>query len=109
MAERAKNKTQSLYDYIDNSNGYYISKVNPKYRSRLNVPFRIMNDKDLEAKFIKEAFKLGLIDISGHVSTGGIRASIYNAMPMEGVVALVDFMKKFKTENQSGSIESAKL
>eukprot|EP00351_Strombidinopsis_sp_SopsisLIS2011_P000854 CAMPEP_0116876106 /NCGR_PEP_ID=MMETSP0463-20121206/8135_1 /TAXON_ID=181622 /ORGANISM="Strombidinopsis sp, Strain SopsisLIS2011" /LENGTH=109 /DNA_ID=CAMNT_0004522553 /DNA_START=793 /DNA_END=1122 /DNA_ORIENTATION=+ len=109
MAERAKNKTQALYDYIDNSNGYYISKVNPKYRSRLNVPFRIMNDKNLEAKFIKEAYQLGLIDIKGHVSTGGIRASIYNAMPMEGVAALVDFMKKFKAQNPQGTNQSAKL
>ena len=109
MEERAKNKTQALYDYIDNSNGYYISKVNPKYRSRLNVPFRIMDDAKLEDKFIKEAYQLGLIDIKGHVSTGGIRASIYNAMPMEGVVSLVDFMKKFKAENQSSINQSSKL
>ena len=59
-----------------------------------------MNDPDLDAKFVKEATEAGLVNIKGHRTVGGMRASIYNAMPYEGVVALVDFMKKFEAENK---------
>ena len=64
----------------------------------MNVPFVTGND-ELDAKFVKEATAAGLVNLKGHRSVGGMRASIYNAMPVEGVVALVDFMKKFEQEN----------
>ena len=64
----------------------------------MNVPF-VTGDADLDAKFVKEATAAGLVNLKGHRSVGGIRASIYNAMPVAGVQALVDFMKKFEQEN----------
>lgn len=65
----------------------------------MNVPF-VTGNPDLDAKFVKEATEAGLVNIKGHRTVGGMRASIYNAMPYEGVVALVDFMKKFEAENK---------
>ncbi len=65
----------------------------------MNIPFRINNDEALETKFLAEAEKHHLIELKGHRSVGGCRASIYNAMPYEGVVALTEFMKKFQQEN----------
>jgi phosphoserine aminotransferase len=65
----------------------------------MNIPFRVKKDDKLEAKFLKEAQEVGLIELKGHRSVGGCRASIYNAMPTEGVEALVNFMKKFRDEN----------
>lgn len=88
-----------LYDFIDGSNGYYTNPVDPRYRSRMNIPFRVKSDEKLEAKFIKEAAEHGLIELKGHRAVGGCRASCYNAMPLEGVEALVNFMKKFRDEN----------
>lgn len=88
-----------LYDFIDNSGGYYTNPVEPKYRSRMNIPFRVKKDENLEAKFVKEAAANGLLELKGHKSVGGCRASCYNAMPIEGVEKLVNFMKKFKDEN----------
>ena len=64
----------------------------------MNVPF-VTGDKDLDAKFVKEAAAKGLVNLKGHRTVGGMRASIYNAMPLAGVQALVDFMKQFETEN----------
>jgi len=69
--------------------------VDKKYRSRMNVPFRVKSDEALESKFLKEAEALNMVQLKGHRSVGGCRASIYNGMPMEGVEALVAFMKKF--------------
>ena len=69
-----------------------------KSRSIMNVPF-VTGDKDLDAKFVAEAKAAGFENLKGHRTVGGMRASIYNAMPTEGVVALVDFMKKFEAEN----------
>lgn len=99
MAEKAKARSELLYSYIDSSEGYYINKVEAKYRSRMNIPFRVCCNEELEAKFIKEAAVKGLIELKGHRSVGGIRASIYNAMPIEGVQALIDFMTEFKSAN----------
>jgi len=65
----------------------------------MNLPFRIKNDEALENKFLKEAETAGLIELKGHRSVGGCRASMYNAMPVEGVQALIDFMEKFKQNN----------
>lgn len=97
--ELANKRSATLYDYIDNSDGYYTNPVEVKYRSRTNIPFRVKKDEKLESKFLVEAQKEGLIELKGHRSVGGCRASCYNAMPIEGVEALIAFMKKFREEN----------
>lgn len=90
-------KAKILYDYLDSSK-LFKGTVVPEDRSLMNVPF-VTGDKDLDAKFVKEATEAGLVNLKGHRTVGGMRASIYNAMPIEGVQALVDFMKKFEAEN----------
>ncbi len=90
-------KAAVLYDYLD-SQDYYIAPVQKHCRSMMNVTF-VTGDAELDKKFAAEADKAGLKNLKGHRSVGGMRASIYNAMPYEGVVALVDFMKKFAEEN----------
>lgn len=97
MKERNEKKAKLLYDYLDESR-LFKSSVNPKDRSLMNVTF-VTGDADLDAKFVKEAKAAGLESLKGHRSVGGMRASIYNAMPVEGVEALVAFMKKFEEEN----------
>ena len=97
MKERNEKKAKILYDYLDESR-LFKSSVNPKDRSLMNVTF-VTGDKELDAKFVKEAKEAGLESLKGHRSVGGMRASIYNAMPIEGVEALVAFMKKFEEEN----------
>ena len=92
-------KSSMLYDYIDSTDGYYINSVDVKFRSRMNVPFRAKKDDALETNFLKGAEKEGLLELKGHRVAGGIRASLSNAMPVEGVQALIDFMKKFREEN----------
>lgn len=91
-------KAGLLYDYIDNS-AFYTNSVEIKDRSVMNVPF-VTPSAELDEKFVKEASKAGLISLKGHRLVGGMRASIYNAMPVEGVKTLIDFMKKFETENK---------
>lgn len=86
-------KAELLYNYID-STDFYSNPVDLKNRSRMNVPFRIHNE-DLHASFVTGAENLGMIGLKGHRLVGGIRASIYNAMPIEGIQALVDYMKDF--------------
>ena len=95
----AAKRSSMLYNYIDNSEGFYSNGVLPQYRSRMNIPFRVKSDEELEKKFLAEAPKAGLIDLAGHRSVGGCRASLYNAMTIEGVEALIAFMQKFKSEN----------
>ncbi|MDO5396776.1 MAG: 3-phosphoserine/phosphohydroxythreonine transaminase [bacterium] len=90
-------KAKLLYDYLDSSK-LFKGTVVPEDRSLMNVPFVTGND-ELDAKFVKEAAAAGLVNLKGHRTVGGMRASIYNAMPIEGVQALVDFMKKFEAEN----------
>lgn len=97
MAEQSRQKSDALYHAIDNSNGFYINRVHPEFRSRMNVPFDIHNP-DLHEEFIRLAALKGLINLRGHKSVGGLRASLYNAMPMEGVKALIEFMKYFQKE-----------
>ena len=92
-------KAKILYDAIDGSDGYYNNPVDKKYRSLMNVPFTLGGGEDLEKKFLKEAAAAGFESLKGHRSVGGARASIYNAMPKEGVQALVDFMADFKAAN----------
>ena len=91
-------KAKLLYDFIDNSS-FYTNKVNKPDRSLMNVPF-VTPSEDLNAKFVKEAAENGLVSLKGHRLVGGMRASIYNAMPVEGVKKLIEFMKKFETENK---------
>lgn len=93
MAERNVAKAKLLYDYIDQSD-FYTNPVAKEYRSLMNVPF-VTRSKELDAQFVKEAGANGLVSIKGHRLVGGMRASIYNAMPIEGVQALVDFMQRF--------------
>ncbi len=91
-------KAKILYDVLDDSD-FYRTTVEKKYRSRMNVTFRTPS-KELDEKFVAEAAKEGLLSLKGHRSVGGIRASIYNAMPVEGVQKLADFMKRFEKENK---------
>jgi phosphoserine aminotransferase len=86
-------KAGLLYDYLDQS-GFYSNPVRREDRSRMNVPFRLP-DEGLDDAFLKGAKAAGMVQLKGHRSVGGMRASIYNAMPIEGVQALVDYMKTF--------------
>lgn len=90
-------KAAMLYNYLDSSS-MFKGTVVPKDRSLMNVPF-VTGNEELDAKFVKESKAAGLMNLKGHRTVGGMRASIYNAMPIEGIQALVDFMKKFESEN----------
>jgi phosphoserine aminotransferase len=87
-------KAELLYQAIDSSGGFYVCPVNKADRSRMNVPFTLI-DTNLDGAFLKQADARGLLQLKGHRSVGGMRASIYNAMPLSGVQALVDFMQEF--------------
>lgn len=97
MKERNEKKAKLLYDFLDQSK-LFKGTVVPEDRSLMNVPF-VTGDAELDAKFVKEAKEAGLENLKGHRTVGGMRASIYNAMPYEGVEALVAFMKKFEEAN----------
>ena len=97
MKELNEKKAKLLYDFLDNSK-LFKGTVVPEDRSLMNVPFITGND-ELDAKFVKESTAAGFVNLKGHRSVGGMRASIYNAMPYEGVEKLVEFMKKFEEEN----------
>mgnify|MGYP003289929916 FL=1 len=97
MKAHNEKKAAILYDFLDNSK-MFKATVEKKDRSLMNVPFITGND-ELDAKFIKESKAAGFENLKGHRSVGGMRASIYNAMPIEGVEKLVEFMKKFEAEN----------
>jgi phosphoserine aminotransferase len=98
VQRRNEEKAAILYAAIDASNGYYQGHSLPDSRSLMNVTFRLPNE-DLEKKFIKEATAAGLDGLKGHRSVGGLRASIYNAFPKDGVEALVSFMREFQRKN----------
>ena len=97
MKERNEKKAKILYDYLDESK-LFKGTVRKGDRSLMNVPF-ITGNEELDAKFVKEAKEAGFENLKGHRTVGGMRASIYNAMPIEGVEKLVEFMKKFEAEN----------
>ena len=97
MQELNEKKAALLYDFLDNSK-LFKGTVVPEDRSLMNVPFITGND-ELDAKFVKESTAAGFVNLKGHRSVGGMRASIYNAMPVEGVEKLVAFMKQFEEEN----------
>ena len=97
MKEHNEKKAKILYDFLDESR-LFKGTVVKEDRSLMNVPF-VTGDKELDAKFVEEATKAGFVNLKGHRTVGGMRASIYNAMPIEGVEKLVEFMKKFEKEN----------
>jgi phosphoserine aminotransferase len=98
MWEINRQKARILYDTIDGSDGFYAGHAEPPSRSLMNVTFRLPNDS-LQAKFLSQAADRNLCNLEGHRSVGGIRASIYNAMPLAGVESLKDFMVEFKRQN----------
>lgn len=97
MKKRNEEKAKILYDFLDESK-LFKGTVRKEDRSMMNVPF-VTGDKELDAKFVKESKAAGFENLKGHRTVGGMRASIYNAMPVEGVKALVEFMRKFEEEN----------
>ena len=97
MKEHNEKKAAILYDFLDQSK-LFKGTVVKEDRSLMNVPF-VTGDEQLDAKFVKEAKAAGFENLKGHRSVGGMRASIYNAMPIEGVEKLVEFMRKFEEEN----------
>lgn len=98
MEEINDSKSEALYETIDSSGGFYRCPANASNRSKMNVVFRLPSE-ELEDKFNKEATAAGMIGLKGHRSVGGMRASIYNAMPLAGVEALIDFMNEFERKN----------
>jgi phosphoserine aminotransferase len=98
IAKKNKEKAQLLYNAIDRSDGFYIGHAETEARSTMNVTFRL-GENDMEAKFCEEAAREGLDGLKGHRSVGGIRASIYNAFPLEGVKSLTAFMEDFASRN----------
>lgn len=97
LQEINEKKAKILYDYLDSSK-MFKGTVVPEDRSLMNAPF-VTGNEELDAKFVAEAKAAGFVNLKGHRTVGGMRASIYNAMPVEGVEKLVEFMKKFESEN----------
>lgn len=98
MEALGKKKSGMIYDVIDNSGGYYTSPVDPAVRSKMNLVFNLKSE-ELEKEFIVQATAKGMLGLKGHRSVGGVRASMYNALPVEAVEVLADFMKSFAKEN----------
>ena len=96
MAEINRKKAAILYDFLDQSK-LFRGTVDKEHRSMMNIPF-VTGDEELDKKFIKRASESGFVNLKGHRSVGGMRASIYNAMPVEGVEKLVELMKQFEAE-----------
>ena len=107
MKEYNEKKAKILYDFLDESE-MFKGTVVKKDRSLMNVPF-VTGDKELDAKFVAEAEANGFVNLKGHRTVGGMRASIYNAMPIEGVEKLVEFMKKFEAENKQNLLQASTL
>ena len=98
MAKRATLKSSLVYDTIEQSGGFFRSPVDPAFRSKMNITFRLPSE-ELEKQFLAEATAEGMLGLKGHRSVGGLRASIYNALPVEDVEALTGFMKEFQRVN----------
>ena len=97
MAVLNQHKADTLYQYLDQS-AFYMNRIPAEYRSHMNIPFQIV-DESLHGQFIAGAETAGLSSLKGHRSVGGMRASIYNAMPIEGIEALITFMTDFESRN----------
>lgn len=95
FARRNAEKSRIVYDAIDGSGGFYRNHVLPEFRSRMNIPF-FLPDEALTARFVAESKEAGLLALKGHKAVGGLRASLYNAMPVNGARALADFMRDFQ-------------
>ncbi|MBD9537679.1 3-phosphoserine/phosphohydroxythreonine transaminase [Stenotrophomonas sp. STM01] len=98
FARLSQAKSAAIYDAIDGSGGFYRNEVVPAVRSRMNIPF-FLPSEELDARFVSESKAAGLLALKGHKAVGGIRASIYNAMPLEGAQALAAFMRDFQQRN----------
>ncbi|KAK3590636.1 hypothetical protein CHS0354_013670, partial [Potamilus streckersoni] len=111
MEKNSIQKSSAVYDVIDNSGGFYVSPVDKGCRSRMNIPFRIYRpegDEFLEKRFIEESEKLGMIELKGHRSIGGLRASMYNAVTVAEAETLVRFMKDFMERHRNQALEETK-
>lgn len=97
IEKRNEEKAALIYDAVDSSTGFYKGHAEPGSRSLMNITFKLPNE-DLDKEFVAEAAKIGLVGLKGHRETGGIRASIYNAMPKEGCLKLAEFMKDFQNK-----------
>jgi len=100
IEEMNRRKAQLIYEAIDASEGFYRGHAEPASRSRMNVTFRLPNE-ELEKQFLKDAQARGMVELKGHRSVGGIRASLYNAVPLEAAAALAEFMSNFQEKNAS--------
>lgn len=98
FARRNAEKARVVYDAIDGSGGFYRNHVLPEFRSRMNIPF-FLPDETLTARFVAESKAAGLLALKGHKAVGGLRASLYNAMPVAGAQALAEFMREFQQRN----------
>jgi phosphoserine aminotransferase len=96
--KRNEEKARLIYQAIESSGGFYVSPVDRSYRSTMNVVFRLPSE-ELETLFVQEAEAAGMLGLKGHRSVGGIRASLYNAMPLEGAQTLAEFMRDFSAKN----------
>eukprot|EP01127_Copromyxa_protea_P011544 TRINITY_DN2906_c0_g1_i6.p1 TRINITY_DN2906_c0_g1~~TRINITY_DN2906_c0_g1_i6.p1 ORF type:complete len:121 (-),score=31.98 TRINITY_DN2906_c0_g1_i6:38-400(-) len=100
--KRSIHRSKQLYDIIDNSNGFYENHVDPAYRSRMNVPFRIGNkNAELEKLFTKEAEEQNMFQLFGHPLFGGMRVTLYNGIPDQAVDQVAEFMKSFQAKHGS--------
>ncbi len=99
QAKKAQVRSSMVYSVIDGSDGFYVNKISKDFRSRMNIVFRVCNDAALEKDFLTQAHSRGLVELAGHPALGGIRASLYNAMPIEGAEALCKFMREFQAKH----------
>ena len=103
MNQLSESKSSLIYETIDESNGFYVNVIEKKYRSRVNIPLRIMKDgspsEKLEAAFLQDALKRNMIELKGHRAVGGIRVSLYNGVSLQETSQLVDFMRAFQKNN----------
>lgn len=101
--ELSDKKSTLVYQTIEQSNGFYVNSVDEKFRSRTNIPLRIVvngvPDEKLEALFLKEAIKANMIELKGHRAVGGIRVSLYNGITVQETMKLVNFMREFQKNN----------
>lgn len=101
--QQSDKKSSLVYETIDESNGFYVNSIEKKFRSRVNIPLRIVTNgtpnEKLEATFLSEAIKANMIELKGHRAVGGIRVSLYNGVSVEETTQLVNFMRQFQANN----------
>ena len=103
ISQQSTTKSSLIYETVDQSNGFYVNAIDPKHRSRVNIPLRIVTDgtanEKLESLFLAEATKAKMIELKGHRAVGGIRVSLYNGMTADETSTLVAFMRQFQKEH----------